>query len=366
MTTINKVKQIHEDFKQSIWLDFIDRDIMRSGNLQKLIDEDGVRGVTSNPAIFEQAISSSSDYDTDILSNITVTSDPEEIFYKLAVRDIQNAADLFEPLYNEQVNGADGYVSLEVSPLYALDERKTTEQARALWLEVDRKNVMIKIPGTRPCLKSITTAISEGININVTLIFGLKQYEAVAFAYIEGLEQRLAAGQEITRVASVASFFLSRIDLLVDPILEEKNLPELKGQVAISSAKAAFALYQRIFSSSRWQVLADSGAKPQRLLWASTGNKNPAYRDTRYIEELIGPGTVNTVPLSTLEAFRDHGQLQAGLENNPEKAIRNLERLAQEGIEMEEIALQLEQEGIEKFKAPYQKLLLSITDKIMP
>ncbi|WCT14927.1 transaldolase [Mucilaginibacter jinjuensis] len=360
----NRVKQIHTDFKQSIWLDFIDREIMRSGKLQQLIDEDGIRGVTSNPAIFEQAISSSADYDAGILELSKTNTDPEYIFFQLAITDIQQAADLFLPVYNEEVSGADGYVSLEVSPLLALNEAETIKQARELWQQVARQNVMIKIPGTLPCLPAIRTAISEGININVTLPFGLERYEAVANAYIEGLEDRLASGQDISKIASVASFFLSRIDLLVDPLLSDKGQNELKGEAAIAAAKAAYALYRRIFSGDRWQKLADAGAKPQRLLWASTGNKNPAYRDTRYIEELIGPNTVNTAPLATIEAFRDHGNAAARLEAGPEQAIYLLEALATAGINMTAIALQLEIEGIHKFEAPYQKLLAAITEKI--
>ncbi|GAA4328978.1 hypothetical protein GCM10023149_33320 [Mucilaginibacter gynuensis] len=268
------------------------------------------------------------------------------------------------PLYNEEVDGADGYVSLEVSPLFALDEENTIAQARQLWQAVDRKNVMIKIPGTLPCLPAIKTAISEGININVTLIFGLERYEAIANAYIEGLELRLAAGEKIGRIASVASFFLSRIDLMVDPLLEEKGLVEFEGKAAIASAKTAFTLYRRIFSGERWDRLAAAGAKPQRLLWASTGNKNPATKDTLYVEELIGPDTVNTVPLATIEAFRDHGLPDNRLEQKPEQALTILEAIAQSGIDMEEVALQLEKEGIKKFEIPYKKLLASITEKI--
>ncbi|NCD68322.1 transaldolase [Mucilaginibacter agri] len=363
MQDINKVKQIHSEFKQSIWLDFIDRNIMHSGKLQNLIDEDGIRGVTSNPAIFEQAINSSSDYDADILMLSKSDTDPERIFFQLAISDIQNAADLFAPVYNEEISGADGYVSLEVSPLLALDEQGTIEQARELWHKVARQNVMIKIPGTLPCLPAIRTAISEGININVTLLFGLKRYEAVAMAYIEGLEDRLASGQDVSKVASVASFFLSRIDLLVDPLLDAKDQSELRGEAAIASAKVAYALYRRLFSGERWQKLADAGAKPQRLLWASTGNKNPVYRDTRYVEELISPNTVNTAPLSTIDAFRDHGNAAARLEVGLEKAIYLLEALANAGINMEAIALQLEIEGIHKFKVPYQKLLDAVSSK---
>ncbi len=361
---LSKVKQIHTDFKQSIWLDFIDREIMRSGKLQQLIDDDGIRGVTSNPAIFEQAISASTDYDADILKDASSVDDPEEIFFRLATKDIRVAADLFAPLYNDEVDGADGYVSLEVSPLLALNQTKTLEQARMLWRQVDRKNLMVKIPGTLPCLPAIRAAISEGININVTLIFGLTRYEAVANAYIEGLEKRLANSQPIGRVASVASFFLSRIDLLVDEMLEEKGQNNLQGQAAIASAKAAYALYQHIFSGERWQKLADAGAKPQRLLWASTGNKNPHYRDTRYVEELIGPDTVNTVPLATIDAFRDHGVAADTLRKKVDEAEQMLQDLKAAGVDMEEVAGQLEKEGIEKLRTPYQKLLAAISDKI--
>ncbi|MBE9584243.1 transaldolase [Mucilaginibacter sp. JRF] len=361
---LNKVKQIHNKFRQSIWLDFIDRQIMNSGKLKQLIDEDGIRGVTSNPAIFEQAISSSEDYDADILHMAKTDIDPDNIFFSLAIKDIQQAADLFSHVYNEEVSGADGYVSLEVSPMFAMDEDATIRQARELWEKVDRRNVMIKIPGTLPCIPAIRTAIGEGININVTLLFGLERYEAVALAYIEGLENRLASGQSISQIASVASFFLSRIDLHIDPILEEKNLNELKGEAAIAAAKSAYNLYKQLFSGDRWQRLASAGAKPQRLLWASTGNKNPAYRDTRYIEELIGENTVNTAPLNTIDAFRDHGSAEAKLEKGQDHAQRVLQMLDNNGIDMQEVALQLEKEGIQKFEEPYKKLMAAITQKI--
>jgi len=359
----SRVKQIHTKFGQSIWLDFIDRQIIRTGKLQKLIDADGIRGVTSNPAIFEQAISASADYDGDILKLAATDADPEHVFFGLAIADIQAAADIFLPVYNEEVSGADGYVSLEVSPLLALDEAGTIHQARELWQKVDRKNVMIKIPGTLPCLPAIQTAIREGININVTLLFSLEHYETVANTYIAGLEDRLNDGGSLKEIASVASFFLSRIDLLADQLLEAKGLYEFKGETAIAAAKAAYALYRRIFSGERWQRLADAGAKPQRLLWASTGNKNPDYRDTRYVEELIGPDTVNTAPLGTIEAFRDHGEVKSTLEVSGQ-ALYILEALAEKDINMQEIATQLENEGIEKFETPYQKLLAAIGEKI--
>ncbi|QQL51221.1 transaldolase [Mucilaginibacter ginkgonis] len=360
----NSVKQIHSTFKQSIWLDYIDRNIIRTDKLQSLIDDDGIRGVTSNPAIFEQAINNSADYDADILKYGKVNADPESIFFKLAIDDIQNAADLFEPLYNDGIAGADGYVSLEVSPLLALDELATIAQARQLWAAVNRKNLMVKIPGTWPCLHAIETAISEGININVTLLFSLSRYEEVANAYINGLEQRVAAGHGISEIASVASFFLSRIDLMVDPILDGKDLTEMRGEVAIASAKAAYKIYKRLFNGPRWEKLEAKGAKPQRLLWASTGNKNPAYRDTRYMEELIGPDTVNTAPMSLIDAFRDHGIALPRLENNTEHSFNILSALELAGINMELIAADLEQEGIKKFEEPYKKLLAAITNKL--
>ena len=358
----NKVKQIHE-YRQSIWLDFIDREIIRSGTLQKLIDEDGIRGVTSNPAIFEKAISGSSDYDEDIkrlsLENLTT----EEIFFNLAVSDIQKAAEMFMGVYNEEVAGADGYVSLEVSPLLALDMPGTLNQALALWKQVDRKNVMIKIPGTEPCLPAIRKAISAGLNINVTLLFGLNRYEAVAEAYISGLEDRLATGEQINQVASVASFFLSRIDIIIDPILEREGLAEFKGEVAIASAKKAYEIYKRMFNTSRWKKLEAQGAKPQRLLWASTGNKNAAFKDTKYAEALIGPDTVNTLPLDTIIAFRDHGIAVATLENDVAGASALLDTLKEKGIDMNKITQNLEDEGIEKFGTPYRKLLQAIDDQ---
>ena len=256
--TTNKVKQIH-DFKQSIWLDFIDREIMRSGKLKQMIDEDGLRGVTSNPAIFQKAISASSDYDTDIRELAGSGLTDEQLFFELAVKDIRQAADIFDGVYNDEVVGADGYVSLEVSPALALDTEGTISQALELWKKVDRKNVMIKIPGTEPGLPAIRKSISEGLNVNVTLLFGLKRYEAVTEAYISGLEDRLDNGQPIEHVSSVASFFLSRIDLLIAPMLEDKDLKELKGEVAIASAKKAYEIYKKVFSGECWAKTGGSG-----------------------------------------------------------------------------------------------------------
>lgn len=356
----NRVKQIHS-FGQSIWLDFINREIIQSGELKKLIDEDGVRGVTSNPAIFEKAITSSTSYDADIAELVKTTTDNEEIFFGIAVKDIQNATDLFKGVYEES-NGVDGFVSLEVSPFLALKEKETAEQAEKLWKAVDRKNVMIKIPGTKPGLGAIRSSTAKGININVTLLFGLPRYEEVAEAYISGLEDHLAAGHSIGHITSVASFFLSRIDVLVDPMLDEKGAPELKGEVAIASAKKAYEIYKRIFSGPRWEKLAAQGAKPQRLLWASTSSKNPSFKDTKYVEALIGADTVDTVPLETIEAFRDHGIVANTLEQGLDQATAVLEKLKAVGIDIDKITQQLEDEGIEKFNKPFEKLLQAIED----
>ena len=357
----NKVKQIHS-FGQSIWLDFIDRDIIKSGKLKKLIDEEGIRGVTSNPAIFEKAITSGTDYDQDIVALAKDHSDNEEIFFGLAVKDIQNATALFDDIYAES-KAVDGYVSLEVSPFLALKEAETAAQAEQLWEAVDRKNVMIKIPGTQPGLAAIRQSIGKGININVTLLFGLPRYEEVTEAYISGLEDHLAAGHKIAHISSVASFFLSRIDVLVDPLLDEKGLGDLKGEVAIASAKKAYEIYKRVFSGPRWEKLAAQGAQPQRLLWASTSSKNPAFKDTKYVEALIGPDTVDTVPLETIEAFADHGIPANTLEEGLDKATETLDRLKAAGIDIDKLTQQLEDEGIEKFNKPFEKLLQAIEDQ---
>jgi transaldolase len=357
----NKVKQIHS-FGQSIWLDFIDREIISSGHLKSLIDDDGVRGVTSNPAIFEKAITSGTDYDKDIVSLSKSFSDNEEIFFGLAVKDIQNATALFEGVYEES-KAVDGYVSLEVSPFLALKTEETAAQAVELWEKVDRKNVMIKIPGTKSGLSAIRQSIAKGININVTLLFGLPRYEEVTEAYISGLEDHLAAGHKIAHIASVASFFLSRIDVLVDPLLDEKGLGNLKGEVAIASAKKAYEIYKRVFSGERWGKLAAQGAQPQRLLWASTSSKNPAFKDTKYVEALIGPDTVDTVPLETIVAFRDHGVAENTLEAGLDEATEILEKLKTAGIDIDKITQQLEDEGIEKFNKPFEKLLQAIEDQ---
>jgi transaldolase len=357
----NKVKMIH-DFGQSIWLDFIDRKIMNTGELKKLIEEDGVRGITSNPAIFEKAISSSNDYKEDIAKLMDRELSNEAIFYGVAIDDIRRAADMLKPIYDESEH-VDGYVSLEVSPHLALDTEGTAQQAFELWKTVRKENVMIKIPGTAQGLTAIRRAIREGININVTLLFGLKRYEEVTDAYISGLEDRLKNNQPIANIVSVASFFLSRIDVMIDPMLAEKGLNNLKGEVAIASAKKAYEIYQRVFNSDRFKKLREKGARPQRLLWASTGSKDPAFSDVKYVEALIGQDTVNTIPMETLEAFRDHGVAANRLEEGLDHASQVLEQVKQAGIDLDAITRKLEEEGVEKFNKPYDKLLQAIENE---
>ncbi|MEP7081154.1 MAG: transaldolase, partial [Ginsengibacter sp.] len=284
---MNKVKNIH-DLGQSIWLDFFDRELMDSGKLQKLIDEDGLSGITSNPSIFEKAVTSSSDYDEDIRKMADEHKSNEEIFFGFATSDIRRAADILKPIY-DQSKGTDGFVSLEVSPHLANDTNGTIKQAVQLWKTLDRENVMIKIPGTKEGIPAIRKCISEGVNINVTLLFGLDRYKEVAEAYISGLEDRVKTNQPIDHIASVASFFLSRIDVMIDPILKEKKLDKLVGEIAIASAKEAYHIYKDVFFSDRFRNLEKKGAKKQKVLWASTSSKDPSFSDVKYVEALIGP-----------------------------------------------------------------------------
>jgi transaldolase len=364
-TSIEKL----EDFGQSVWLDYIQRGMTRSGRLKDLIEQSGIRGVTSNPAIFEKAIDNSNDYDDDINQLVRQGKSAYEIYEILTVQDIKEAADVFRGLY-ERTQGQDGYVSLEVSPHLAHDTEMTIQEARELWKKVSRPNIFIKIPATAEGLPAIRQCISEGINVNITLIFGLPTYMKVANAYIEGLELRLEQGRSIKRLASVASFFLSRIDVLVDKLLEKAieqgNHPDiaqsLHGQVAISCAKVAYQMYKEIFGDDKFKRLAKEGANPQRLLWASTSTKNPSYSDIKYVEPLIGPQTVNTMPTETLEAYRDHGEPASRLEENAAEADHLLARLSEVGINMDDIANRLEAEGIEKFIKPYDSLINKLNE----
>jgi transaldolase len=360
-----------EGFGQSIWLDFISRGMLNSGELLRLINEDGVSGVTSNPAIFEKAIAESNDYDDAIHSLASEGKSTGVIYEELAVADIRRSADLFRPLY-DRMEGRDGFVSLEVSPHLARDIAGTILEARHLWARLDRPNVLIKVPGTLEGLTAIRQLISEGINVNVTLLFGLPRYQAVAEAYISGLEMRAAAGLPLERISSVASFFLSRIDVLVDPLLEKKLLEGgpltdrvamLRGTVAIASAKEAYQLYKKIYDTDRFHKLTVRGAMPQRVLWASTSSKNPAYSDVKYMEALIGPNTVNTVPLETLTAYRDHGNPALRLEINLEETKQMLKQLKEIDIDLDRVTMQLENEGIEKFVKPFDKLMEKLEQK---
>jgi transaldolase len=370
MTANNPLRRI-EQFGQSIWLDYIRRQMLTSGELKRLIDEDGLKGMTSNPAIFEKAIAKSQDYDEAIGKLVGLNKGVLDIYHDLTVEDVQMAADIFRPLY-DRVDGKDGYVSLEVNPHLARDTAGTISEARQLWAAVNRPNIMIKVPGTPEGLPAVTTLIGEGINVNVTLLFGLPRYEKVAEAYIAGLEERLSKGHSLVRVASVASFFLSRIDVLLDPILEKMMATggpqaaaakDLHGEVAIASAKQAFVIYKRVFSTERFKALIIRGARPQRVLWASTSTKNPDYSDVKYVEPLIGPETVNTVPPETLEAYRDHGNPASRLEENVDHAAAVLQRLPELHIDINEVTQQLEDEGIEKFNKPYDSLIKTLEAK---
>jgi transaldolase/glucose-6-phosphate isomerase len=357
------------DFGQSVWLDFIRRSLIESGELKRLVDEDGLGGVTSNPAIFEKAI----DSDDYAVALHELGKDPrltaKNIFETLAVKDIQDAADVLRPVYDRTAT-VDGYVSLEVAPDLADDTDGTLEEARRLWKMVDRPNLHIKVPGTAAGVPAIRTLVSEGINVNVTLLFARRSYEQVAHAFIEGLEMRLARSADLAHVASVASFFVSRIDTAVDAELEAKMktasgadtaaLDALLGKVAIANAKLAYQSYRKIFSGPRWDTLAAKGAQPQRVLWASTGTKNPRYRDVLYVEELIGRDTVNTVPPETLAAFRAHGRLRNSLEEDVDAAAATLAALEKTGISLDRITDALLTEGLTKFVEPFTKLLAAV------
>ncbi len=356
---------------QSIWLDYIRRDLIASGGLRCLIEEDGLRGMTSNPSIFEKAIAESHIYDEDIRDIALKKKDVKAIYEALSQRDVQSAADEFRSVY-EKTDGKDGYVSLEVNPHLAHDTKGTIEEARRLWAALNRPNVFIKVPATADGLPAIQQLISEGININVTLLFGLPRYRQVAEAYIAGIESRVVRGKPVKHVASVASFFVSRIDALVDSLLEKliaqggqktDLAKRAHGQVAIASAKMAYQIYKEIFGNNRFKKLADKGARVQRLLWASTSTKNPDYSDIKYIEQIIGPDTVNTVPLETIEAYRDHGDPKLRLEQDVEEANWIMARLPELGISIDKVTQQLEDEGVKKFDEPFDKLMEALTKK---
>jgi transaldolase/glucose-6-phosphate isomerase len=362
-----------QKFGQSVWLDFIRRNLLTSGELKRLIEQDGLRGMTSNPSIFEKAITGSTDY-ADILAQLHAQNlSAAEIFERIAVRDIQDAADVLRPVY-QATNRRDGYVSLEVSPTLARNTQGTIAEARRLWKAVARENIMIKVPGTPEGVPAIRQLISEGINVNVTLLFAQEAHVRVAEAFIEGLEARLAAGNDVSKIAGVASFFVSRIDSLVDAKLtaklknsssnQEANLlNSLLGKVAIANAKQAYRKYEELFSSARWKALAAHGAQTQRLLWASTSTKNPSYRDVLYVEQLIGPDTVNTIPPATFDAFRDHGHVERTLDMDLLAADKTMNDLARAGVSMQEVTEKLLDEGIQLFADAFHTLLAAIDQK---
>jgi transaldolase / glucose-6-phosphate isomerase len=348
---------------QSVWLDYLRRGMLRSGELQSLID-DGLRGMTSNPTIFEHAIGGSSDYDDELRALAPSSRSDLEIFEQLAVEDVQQAADLFRPVYDATAGG-DGFVSLEVSPTLARDTERTIAEARRLWAAVDRPNVMIKVPGTREGWPAIERLLAEGINVNITLLFSLEHYREVAEAYVRALEARVRSGGAIDRLASVASFFVSRVDTETDRRLEAKGgaLLDLRGTVAIANAQLAYVWFRDFSGSARWQRLASAGARPQRLLWASTGTKNPAYSDVLYVDTLIGPDTINTMPPATLQLFEDHGTVRRTLPEEASEARRTMDRLRDGGVDFADVTRALEDDGIDKFAKSFEALLAVIAKK---
>jgi transaldolase len=349
---------------QSPWYDFITRDLVTSGELARLIAEDGLRGMTTNPTIFEKAVAGSDLYDEDIRQLAGTGKGPAEIFEHLAVDDVRAACDLFLPIHRA-TGGMDGLVSIEVSPLLARDASGTVAEAERLWRRIGRPNVMIKIPGTAEGLPAITGCLAAGINVNVTLLFAVSRYRAVVEAFLLGLEQRAAAGQPVAGISSVASFFVSRVDGKVDPLLRTATDGErpAEGTVAIANAAAAYGAFRELFGSPRWQALADRGALAQRPLWASTSTKDPKYPDVYYVEALIGRATVNTLPPATFAAYRDHGQPAPRLESAVADGLACLARLGAGGIDLDDITSTLEREGVDSFAGSFASLMKVIERK---
>jgi transaldolase len=354
-------------YGQSPWMDYVRRDLLTGGGLKKMIDEDGLRGMTSNPTIFEKAITGG-DYYKDILESPEAKKlDAKGVFEKIAIRDVQDACDIFKGVYAGS-NQKDGFVSLEVSPLLASDAQGTMEEARRLWKAVNRPNLMIKVPGTKECVPAIRQLLEEGLNINITLLFAQSAYEAVAEAFTAALEARVKKGQDISHVASVASFFVSRIDTLIDSQIEEKLktekdaakrdlLTSIEGKVAIGNAKLTYKKYQELVAAPRWKALAGKGAQVQRLLWASTSTKNKKYRDVMYVEELIGADTVDTIPPATFDAFRDHGKLRNSLTEDVDAAAKIMSNLENAGISMKQVTEKLVVDGVKLFADAFNELL---------
>ncbi len=361
------------DQGQSIWQDDISRGQIASGSLAAMIEDVGIRGVTSNPTIFEKAISGSSDYDAQIAELSRDDLSTAEIFEQLAITDIRNACDVFRPIYDLS-NGADGFVSIEVAPDLARNAEGTREATRRLWKAIDRPNLMIKIPGTIEGAPVVREMLAEGININITLLFSIEAYERVANAYLDAIEERVTNGKSVDRVASVASFFVSRVDTLVDRLLnekiagiedprEKKAVEDLRGKAAVANAKLAYALFDELFSGPRWDALKAAGARPQRPLWASTGTKNPDYSDVLYVDTLIGPHTVNTMPGKTIQAFLDHGVVKRTVDSDIPQAKDVMLDLEAAGISMTAVTDQLEEEGIASFIKSFETLLAGVEGK---
>jgi len=348
------------DYGQSVWIDFLSREMLRSGELARMMRDDAVVGVTSNPTIFQKAISAGDAYDDQLREVLEQESDAKEIFLRLALADIEDALDLLRPVWDEG-NGRDGYVSMEVDPNLALDTAGTIDEAQRIHDTVDRPNLFVKIPATKEGLPAIEEMISRGKPINVTLIFSLERYAEVAEAYIRGLERLVEAGGDPSTVASVASFFVSRVDTEADRRLDEiGGHDELKGKLAVANAKLAYQRYKEIFSGPRWEALETNGATAQRCLWASTSTKNPEYRDVLYVEELMGPQTVNTMPIETIEAFLDHGRLERTLDRDGDEARELLRRVEQQGISMEQVTDELIEEGVANFAKSFDELIGAI------
>lgn len=372
--SMNSLKQL-EIFEQSVWYDNITRSLLSGGALQRMIAEDGLKGITSNPSIFEKAIAGSSDYHDAILKVVMQHRhiSPEQVFYYLAVQDIQDACDAFKQVY-QLSQWQEGYVSLEVSPTLAHDTQGTVKQARELFSRVNRPNLMIKVPATQAGVPAVEQLIAEGVNVNATLLFSIDRYKEIAQAFIAGLKYRVQKGRTVHGMASVASFFVSRVDSKIDPLLHQwmKQHPTedqlgaqaLLGKSAIANAKLAFKEYQQLFNTAEFLSMRDAGAKPQRLLWASTGTKNPQYRDVLYLEELIGPNTVTTVPPDTYEAFRHHGQVKATLEKEVDRAADCLNQLPRFGIDLGCVTQTLEQEGLAAFEKAFHGLLEAIQNQM--
>jgi transaldolase / glucose-6-phosphate isomerase len=354
------------DYGQSPWMDYIRRDLLTGGGLKKMIDEDGLRGQTSNPSIFEKAIAESTVYNDILQSPDAKSLNAKSLYEKVAIRDVQDACDIFKPVY-QSTRRRDGYVSLEVSPYLAHDQKGTLEEARRLWKAVGRENLMVKVPATAEGIPAIRQLLEDGLNINITLLFAQSAYEQVAEAFISALEARALKKEDISHSASVASFFVSRIDTLVDSKVEEKLksatsdakalLSSIEGKIAIANAKLTYKKYQELFSGPRWNALAAKGAQTQRLLWASTSTKNPKYRDVLYVEELIGPDTVDTIPPATFDAFRDHGKLRQSLTEDVPSAAKTMENLEKAGISMKEVTHALLEDGVKLFADAFKKLL---------